>query len=217
MFQVNHLVGFGAGASSRDPTVVYASTAVQNGSLTSPHTFSAQGIGTASSDRVVLVSIYAKGSGVPVDSITIGGVSAAKLVEITHNEGNATIWALKVAAGTTADIALTWTGTLDRVFIGVHAMTGTSGSASAHDTATHSATTSLTTTIDVPSGGAVVAVCGGNNTGGVTFTAGITEEWEQIATASAGGASDDDLSLESGRTISATVPSAHECLAVVSF
>lgn len=202
---------------TRNPTVVYASTAGQNGSLTSPHTFSSQGIGTASADRVVIVSIYAKGSGVPVDSITIGGVSATKLAEITNSEGNATIWALLVTAGTTADVVLTWTGALDRVFIGVHAMTGTNGSVTTHDTATHSATTSLSTTIDIPTDGAVVAVCGGNNSGGISFSAGVTEEWEQVATGSGGGGSDDDLSLEVGRTISATVPSTHECLAVASF
>jgi hypothetical protein len=117
------------------------------GPLTST-TFSSISIGAADSSRTVVVgvSFNAGGSSRTVSSATIGGVTASVIsVAGSGFEGSAIIYA-DVPTGTTADISLTFSNTVNEaVAIGVYRLINVSNVADYTDTSGSTFTTSVTT------------------------------------------------------------------------
>ena len=73
------LIPYTAGGGQASAALLtFASSGNKESTNTVNHTYSSQGIGVASSDRVVLVSIYSE-SLYDVQSITCGGVSMTKI------------------------------------------------------------------------------------------------------------------------------------------
>jgi len=71
------------------------------------HTYTID-IGTAASDRIVVLAIGTVGGGTDQTrtSVTIGGNAATLAVEGTSDYGNADIWYLEVASGTSASVVV---------------------------------------------------------------------------------------------------------------
>lgn len=130
------------------------------------HTFAGVNIGTASAGRVVLVGCYGYGSGSPqaAASMTIGGVSASLVAgsNVIQNATGSGVFALAVAAGTTATIALTWAGSMLSGGIIVYALNGVNATPAQSDVDKNFAS-SLSSTITVPSNGVAISFAGTNN------------------------------------------------------
>lgn len=188
MLQATHLIGFGstrAAAAGGTITSTFIA-ATGNTSDTSTYTFSGASIGTAASDRIVVVAAWVRAaSTVSISSLTIGGVSATAIVtaEGTGTASNRlSIYALNVTSGTTADIVVNCSTAGVRAGIGVWRFSGQSTpSTTAHATATDTTASSnaLSATINIPAGGTVIAASadGGGTTLTCTWT-GATERYD---------------------------------------
>ena len=189
--------------------ITYVSTA--NVDAGGNPSYTSQSIGTASSDRVVVVAVSARSSAATTTAVTIGGVSASKIVERTSTDTTSAIWAAAVPTGTTATIDVSWSGTVFWQGIAVWAMTGTAGNPAALNTSgafNNSATLTISTTLTIPANGgavgnAVLAQTGNNSATWVGFTknvdyfvSGENNSWT--------GASLTPNSLQSGITVSST-------------
>lgn len=87
-------------------------------------TYTAQAIGSAASDRYVIVGVGTSNNANEPSSVTIGGISATKVVGTAGGNHSAGLWVANVTTGTTADIVVSITGTTDRCAIGVWTATG---------------------------------------------------------------------------------------------
>lgn len=143
------------------------------------YTFSSHAIGTASADRVVVVAIYGGflTTARAVSTVTIGGNSAtvyATQVDVAPARPKLAFAFLPVPTGTTANIVVTWNGTMDFCTIGVWAVTGVGSISSIFSSASDvNAGAGATRTINnlvVPAGGAIIAI-----SGFVDTTAGLTD------------------------------------------
>lgn len=189
--------------------ITYASTT--NVDAGGNPSYTSQAIGTASSDRIVVVAVSARSAAATTTAVIIGGISASKIVERTSTDTTSAIWAAPVPTGTTATISVSWSGTVFWQGIAVWAMTGTAGNAAALNTSgafDNSGTLTIDTTITIPANGgsignAVVAQTGNNSATwvGLTknvdyFVSGENNSWT--------GASLTPASLQSGITVSST-------------
>lgn len=189
--------------------ITFVGDGSNNSGSSSSYTFSSQSIGVASSDRVVIVSIYAKGSGTNISTVTIGGTSMTKIVQSQFGEGDASIFAVAKPTGTSGDLVISVGGTTDRIFYGIHTMTGTGASSAATSTDTASASNSMSITLNVLQDGGALVVGGGNNSGGVSVS-GLSKDWEEIAVGSGGGGSGSNLTANASLSVSMTVPTSHQ-------
>lgn len=183
MLSGGRLIGFGVGGQAA--RIAYVSV-FEDATDASSYTATAQAIGTAAADRVVLVGVVSRQSGsVPsISSVTIGGNAAASIVSTTHatDFSISAIYGLLVTSGTTANIVVTFGAAQQRCAIVVFEMNGTGGSATAFATATDNAAPS-STTLSIPSGGAAMGVSFARATaavGSATWT-GMTEAVEDTS------------------------------------
>lgn len=184
------------------------STAIQGAG---PHTFTNHAIGTASSDRLVVVAVHAEaGSGTMSASVTIGGVAATLVDQVaTSTGGYVGIFQRAVSSGTTATIVTTFSGASPaRCIIGVWALTKLqSQTASATNKASNGAAgTSLSTSISVPSKGVAVAASTMGNNSNHTWT-NASERYDQNAGGTTGDSGGD--ASNSGATASITFTAAY--------
>ena len=136
------------------------------------YTFSSQAIGTASTDRVVAVGVSAGNSPNAVSTMTIGGVSAVKAIDVT-NGTETELWYATVPTGTTGDVVIVFAGGKGRCGIGVWAMTGVTG---VGNTNTSISSTS-TLTVSGRNDAIVLGVWGGKDHASVTWS-GLTEDFD---------------------------------------
>lgn len=159
-------------------------TSASNTTDLTTYTFSSQSFGAAATDRIVTVTIGARNNvSRTISSVTIGGVSAtANVTAINTGSGAdvAAIYSAAVPTGTTGDVVVTFSGSMQRCVVGIYRTVGSSGVA-ASDTDTDLTLTSqaLTATIDVPAGGSAIGVCW-NASGGTSSVAwtNLTEDYE---------------------------------------
>tara|TARA_R110000772_G_scaffold233395_1_gene344960 strand:+ start:105 stop:773 length:669 start_codon:yes stop_codon:yes gene_type:complete len=174
VFSNNVLLGAASAAAAVpiDSTLAFTASAVNSGSQSS-YTFSSQAIGTASSDRVVVVGVTAGNSPADVSSMTIGGVGAAHAVSRT-NSTETEIWYATVPTGTTASVVVNFSGGKGRCGIGVWALTGVSGVG-----ATNSSTSSTSTlTVSGNEKDIVIVMWGGKDNSSVSMS-GVTENFDR--------------------------------------
>lgn len=92
------------------------------------YSFSTQAIGTAASDRRVIVGVSGTGgvgSNPAVSSVTVGGISATLLKrQQGSNAQSAELWIADVPTGTTATIAVNWSTLMSRMGLGVWSCVG---------------------------------------------------------------------------------------------
>ena len=175
----------------------------------SPITFSSVAIGTASSDRYVVVVATVRTSGTSdiTMTCTIGGVSAtsvATVASLTSSAHRQNIFIAAVPTGTTGNVVLTFSRASIRSMISVFAVTGIDGlTASATATSTASPGSG---TITIPAGG--IAIAGSYNILGGAYTwSNLTERHDSVFATSNywAAASDAFATLQTSRVITATM------------
>jgi hypothetical protein len=136
----------------------------------SPATFSSVAIGTASSDRIVVVLLVSPTRNVA--SITVAGTSATVVAQTRSGNSELSIWQAAVASGTTADIVVTATDyTFNDIIIFVGSLSG--ASETAYDTTVIAYGYSADphpVDLDIPSDG-IGLYCYGSPEAALTFTA----------------------------------------------
>jgi plastocyanin domain-containing protein len=131
-----------------------------------------------------VVAITGTGSAVgrSVSSCTVGGVSASAVVTANASSGVTEIWVTPMVAaggptGTSATVAVNFSGAMLNAAIEVYAIKGassTTASATASDT-----TSPLSQSLSIPNNGAAVAVARAAGTPGNTTWSGLTEDSDQ--------------------------------------
>ena len=162
-------------ASAIAPKVLTWQTSASDSSTQSTYTFTSQAIGTAATDRYVIVAINVGAASARTwSSGTIGGVTAALVSDGTHTatltNGASTAFIIiaLVPTGTTATIAYTLSGNGARSGIGVWSATGLV-SATANHVQTSTANPG-TDTLNVLAGGFAIGTAGNDNAGTTTWT-----------------------------------------------
>jgi len=191
---------------SPDATVVYTDYSVDATNSTS-YTFSSSAIGTASSNRKIVVGpVSNRAPGTTATAVTVGGISATSVIGQTSNNGEqrAELWEAEVPTGTTADIVVTWAATADSCGIGVWAVYDAAASAS--DTASDDGVpTLLEENLTIPAGGVAISVACSGSSATYTWT-NLTEKYDATVegTVTFSGASDAFSTLQTSLLITAT-------------
>lgn len=187
--------------------LVYAATARDGGNRAS-FTYFLGTISTEDTDRWVIVGIYTNfNAGRSLSAVTINGYSASLMYgapTLSASAARVEFWKANVPLGTTiVPVVATSSNTMfDGVCGAWVCYREPIFHAGAFDSTISSASFSLN--IDVPEGGAVVAMC--NNAGGgtsVTAISGVTNDFVDTVYVIAGG-SEDLLPAETGRALSIT-------------
>jgi len=192
-------VGGGGGGS-----LTFASTAspAAVGGVPAPNAsmFTGVAIGSASTDRFVVVSIAFQGTDgtqmdIPSNGITIGGVTATQAAYSRTSGHGAAVYFANVTTGTTATIGVTGysNGYINAIIIGVGTIKGSATTSSPSNDITPAYPNGLTTTptITVPANGvsiiSEIAVPNGGTTvpsvwSGIVGNALTTDTWDGFAT-----------------------------------
>ena len=199
-------------------SIVFTTNATDSTNGTT-HTFSSQSIGTADSNRKVVVGISYNNSpgSITVSSVTIAGVTATSILnDVGPNSRELAIFQADVPTGTTGDIVITTSVSADSIGIGVWAVYD--AASTAYQTQTSTANP-LTTDLDVPAGGVAIGVARSSSSSTYSWT-NITEDYEQTneATLTDSGASAAFSSQQTNLTITpGESASNYPALAVISF
>ena len=214
MLTTTQLIGFGAGGdvSGGGPITATYIGRVTNTSTLTTYTFSSAGIGTAASDRFVVLAIGLIGSSGLVNSVTIGGVAATELYEFQDSIGSSVVafYGLIVTSGTTADIVVTLASSATSCGVAIYNVNGNASVATTDTMGAESSTVTASGTIDCDADGCIIACagCPGSFIGAVTnFTwVGVTERVDQslVTNSRWSSAMDNFASAQTGLTISAT-------------
>lgn len=168
----------GKPAASGGPKVITYRTQDSQTSTTTTYTFNNGGsgyaIGTASSDRLVIVAVNLTISNRTVSSMTIGGVSATNAVRSQRGLACSEIWAAMVSSGTTANISITCSGTNDRCGIIIWTATGMSTATAVGSGSNTSATSPHATSAFATSNGGFVVMTSCDNGGSATYTESVS-------------------------------------------
>lgn len=159
----------------------------QGGSLKNPYTFSGMSFGTTNGGRKILVTITGEDASVggtqSISSVTIGGVTATRLVAIADtgfsNGANAAVYMANVPSGTSGTVVVTFTGNMWTCAISVYRVLN--ASFTPKDTDTDTGSTQMSDSINHAEGGATVSCCmftGSNLSGSNISWGNITERYE---------------------------------------
>ncbi len=206
------IVGFaGAAAAGGPPTLSYQ-TAAASGSDLATYSFASTAIGTdTGSSRTVIVGVYAtESSARTISAFTVGGVAGTLIHKRDHTAGGqaSTIafYAFTGVTGTTATVAITWSGTMTRCAIAVWAAYNLS-SITAVATAGSGSTTAPALNVNVNADGMVLAI-GHSNVSSTYAWTGVTERTDTITETVGFSAADaSSLAAETPRTVSASISS----------
>ena len=178
-------IEFAAASDGDALTVSFEDTDFNDGSATS-YTFSSLDLGTAASDRsIVVMAGHTRGvaTTTAITALTIGGVSATKIIGPTSilSGGYAQeVWWADVPTGTTGDVVVTVNSTTIYMGISVTALYGDNILYAIGTDLTANNTTDVTVTIGVPAGG--VAIASAKALASITWTwTGVTEEYDFVA------------------------------------
>lgn len=174
------------------------------------YTFAGLDFGVPDADRWIVAAIYVSHNGSrSLNAVTIGGVSAAFLYgapTLTAGEARLEFWAANVPTGSSGGVSISAVPADSGGFYNAACATYVcSGEPTLVDADFEGGTnsTTLTTSVDVPDGGAVIAVASNNFTGPLSSWTGAggdsTDETNRIYYASA-----DALTAETARTVSVT-------------
>lgn len=201
------ITGSGGGA-----LLTYIGTATNSTSTTTPN-FASQGIGTAASDRVVIVCAQSvTGSATQsISGITIGGVSATLIVQTNSTTSGfgiaAGCYGLLVTTGTTSTIIVTYTNSQLRGTIAVYNLNATSGVVTPfHSNSNTNTVSPVSTTLNTTAGGAALGFMISSN-GTTTWTGLSTKDVDSATAASTmqySGAHSNSTSSATGASIQAS-------------
>jgi len=193
--------------------------AVSNTTGATTYTFTAANIGTATSDRVIVVGVMLNSStNRTVSSVTLGGNAMTSIVG-TNSASNTALFRISVASGTTADIVVTGSGASNGCYVVIYSLTGWGTVTTYNSNSATGSSATISTTIDTASGGAVIGIQNRFNTGSVT-TSGFTTQnvnttFDGTQRIYAGNTF--PTTSATGTTYSVTGSSATDSIAVASF
>lgn len=183
MFMVNHLAGFGVGGSSTPLTRTFVARTNSGGvGSYASITYSGASIGTAASNRMVVVCVGCRNNtGTGISGVTIGGNAATQIVKSpssSSEEPCVAIYALMVPSGTTANIVVTANSAFYDGAIAVYAVYGRSSVTEVDSDSAEQAASSaaLAITLNVPAGGVGIACTLGNDPATSFTWVGFTED-----------------------------------------
>lgn len=184
----------------------YITEAVSSGGAHSSFTFSSTSIGTAASDRYVIVCLQSQpNSATGFTSVTIGGTGATAVMGTTMSGTTSTAWVLNVTSGTTADIVVTYSGGTcwwSHIYVYTESGEPTVYDYDSDNTINYG-NPSLEVAIDIPASGSAIGFAGQQFRTPTATWVGVTEDVDDATnspTAHAGSAS--GLGSETARTIS---------------
>lgn len=142
--------------------ITYVSGTSTTNNTSDPQTFAGMAIGDAASDRIIIAWLHiASGTsmGAAPTSVTIGGVSATRRVDIS-GDGYTRLccYTATIPTGTTANVVIDYSsrGSTNMTAVHLYRMVG-QASETPHDTATSGGSTNThSTTIDIPAGGYLI-------------------------------------------------------------
>lgn len=158
-----------SGTADQPEVTITKTDTSTDGSNTTTYTFSNRSIGSANSERHVVVAVMADAGGQDgnrtLSSATIGGSSATIDIQRTalDNEGSlseAAVVAIirrKVTSGSSATISLTFSNTMSRCAIVVYRVLNASGLSDTGSDANIGDSGGVSTTVNTPSNGAAIA------------------------------------------------------------
>jgi hypothetical protein len=217
------LASYGGAAAT---TAEYAGSGSTNpgSAFSGPRTISAVAIGTADAARYVVAALLFQVSGntgsSPTTGVTIGGVTATKIgTSARSNNANdhvAEFWIAAVPTGTTADVIVSFTGSLFRMAVSCFKVLGYS-SVFANSAVGEASAISVSTTINGRANGCILACATNNGSNTYTWT-NLTERADATYGNTYTAASDNFATAQTGLTVTATQSSnnAPHCLSVVS-
>ena len=181
-------------------------------------TSSSVAIGTASSDRIVVLAFGIE-RGQPIDDVLIDGVSVGSQIIKSDGFGAVTsscvAWRV-VSSGTTCDVEVQMSASgLVAPRGQIYTITGAEETAYDTDSdAKNGADASCS--LDIPANGCAIAALFDRTGSNKTWT-GLTEDYDDSTNRSMSAASDSGMSSETGRTITATPSNNNGVLTCVSF
>jgi hypothetical protein len=119
MLHVNQLIGFGAGGKSSGPLTAVNTALTGSATDTNAYSFASTAIGTAFSDRYVVVAVYTTTA---VSSVTVAGQACSLIRD--SNSFSFYITDSPVTSNTTATIAVNTSTNSSRCVIGVWSVRG---------------------------------------------------------------------------------------------
>jgi len=170
-------IAYSAGGSTASAlTLAFTDSAVDSTTQTT-FTFSSVDIGTAASDRKVVVAVGGQVSGSTQTSVTVGGESCTlAAVHSSSQVGRVAFWEIDLATGTSEDIVVVFGQSNNCAGIGVWALTG---DMVVYDTIKDSRSGNPTGEITCPAGSVIMGYELVNISPNSTFTwAGITENFD---------------------------------------
>jgi len=166
----------GSGILNSTVTWTDAVEAESGATAVTDQTFSAVSLGSEDSNRFIIVGVGARGAGngaVDITSVSVAGVSASLIHEsaVGAQSLKSALWAVGLPTGTTGDVVVNFSPGATRRGISVYSVI-------ANDPENPTDTLIGDGTIDVLSGGSVIAFANGSGTSGdVDFTwSGLTED-----------------------------------------
>ena len=168
--------------SSTAEAIVNSASGTNSGDL-STYTYSSVALGTASSTRAIYVFATGQGpasSNFDVNSMTVGGVSATRVADVTNSaeaQYVSELWRADVPSGTTGDIVVTWNSAMSQCGIIAWAVTGDH---SLFDIQTTSDSTASFTLTSVPNGSVILAGRGGTGSRTHTWSSDVTENVDEV-------------------------------------
>jgi hypothetical protein len=115
MLVLNQLNGFGV-KNRRVPleTLTFTDSASNDGGAGNPYTFSGMSLGAAHEGRRIIVCYQGNEAGHNLDAVSVGGVAAEFIAEYQFSTTiRSEIWIADVPDGTTGDVVLTGTSSVD--------------------------------------------------------------------------------------------------------
>jgi hypothetical protein len=168
--------------SSTAEAIVNSASGTNSGDL-STYTYSSVALGTASSTRAIYVFATGQGpasSNFDVNSMTVGGISATRVSDVTNSaeaQYVSELWRADVPSGTTGDIVVTWNSAMSQCGIIAWAVTGDH---SLVDLQTTSDSTASFTLTNVPDGSVILAGRGGTGSRTHTWSSDVTENVDEV-------------------------------------
>lgn len=179
---VTQLIGFAVGGDAPPPVMTWIGATADTSSGTS-FTFTNHAIGTAASDRLVVVGITSRdddfGNNVTISSVTIGG-NGATVHATTNSHAVAGVASLVVTSGTTATIVVNVSATAQNCVVGVWTITGLTSTTPVHAPTPSSSNSddanSMSVSTNLSADGVAVAVLCVGQTGAGAITPSNTTE-----------------------------------------
>jgi len=162
-------------STSRIASVAMTDRAVSTANATA-YTFSAKSFGAAAAGRKLLLLITGGSQVRTVSTVTVAGNSAALVSgsRVANTNETVEIWQITLAAGTSGDVVVTWSGAQD--YCGIVILRALDAAAAVHAVSGDAANATASTTITIPERGFAVGITMLRSNSDRTFTwTGLTE------------------------------------------